>query len=132
MFVQDLELKVSERGRSDLSISNHTFARIDGLSNAVEEGERTAEYWGHLSMPETSPSNSFSGTAAQQNEDMGISVGSGEAGVSEELAGRLYRVNAPAQLIAVYLVYSVPLFVAGLAGWFFYHWPVTSRKGMLS
>ena len=43
---------------------------------------------------------------------------------------RVYDLRAPSQLVAMYLVYFVPLFVVGIAGWISQHWPATTPRGV--
>lgn len=42
---------------------------------------------------------------------------------------KLYSLRAPSQLIVMYLVYFVPLFVIGVAGWISQHWPASTPRG---
>lgn len=42
----------------------------------------------------------------------------------------LYDLRAPGQLVAVYLVYFVPLFIVGVCGWVTMHWPVNNTAGV--
>ena len=43
----------------------------------------------------------------------------------------LFDLRSPGQLVAVYLVYFLPLFIVGVCGWATLHWPVTNASGVL-
>jgi hypothetical protein len=42
---------------------------------------------------------------------------------------KLYDLRAPSQLVVMYLVYFVPLFLLGIAGWVSQQWPATTPRG---
>ena len=104
--------------------------------------EAEAQYWRHVAyagdnLSDELPASGNNMDAQQSQEQVTSSSSSGtdSTSVGSESAAlvgeRLYDLRAPGQLVAVYLVYCVPLLVVGAAGWMFQHWPASSRHRAL-
>lgn len=140
--MQDLELQIAQRTDSvSFSPANDSVSGASGWSSVYEEADGESDYWRHLSRPQE-PSAAASSTVnsaddQQSQGQVGSSIANnsssaetqqGEAGAD---GGKTYRLRAPGQLVAMYLVYFVPLFVVGVAGWMFQHWPSNSKQSVL-
>ena len=100
---------------------------------------------GHVSEPEASNTfaaiNDFQGDKMENGNDTNISGITPEAThwndywrhhhMDKPARPELFDLRAPGQLVAVYLVYFVPLFVVGVCGWCTLHWPVRNSSGLL-
>ena len=72
--------------------------------------------------------------SSSSGDDLSSGEAEAAATLEAELAAvdvGLYRLRVPGQLVAVYLVYCVPLFVVGVAGWMFHYWPSKSQQRTL-
>lgn len=49
--------------------------------------------------------------------------------LDEQEPEELYAMRAPGQLLAVYLIYCVPMFLVGMCGWAMMHWPGRGSTG---
>jgi hypothetical protein len=50
---------------------------------------------------------------------------------SEKADTAVYGLRAPSQLVVMYMVYFIPIFVVGTAGWITQNWHTSSPSGML-
>ena len=104
-LLQDLALKIGRVGEAEIATALGPIRGFDGATNAS------------AMPPGVSEETTWWSDYWRHHH------------VDREAHPELYDLRAPGQLVAVYLVYFVPLFVVGLCGWITMHWPVSNAAG---
>lgn len=111
--LQDLAFEIgsvtpNEAAHRDFLHGQGYSGYVNGSLDITPEATHWNSYWRHHHLPEMTEEKNTMETMENP---------------------KLFNLRAPGQLVAVYLVYFLPMFFVGLCGWITTNWPVQDHQG---